>query len=194
MTYQNDIIPVCVDCKEQEHELCKRCGAAYCKHFASTIDFRFCGNCLEDFSVVETIETKVTEYTNATGEVTSRKRQMARNLKLTGTDWLFAQHAVENLTDEELIETIEYHRNIASIMLMERETRRTEQYKKLASVKIRSIDRSKVDANGALKAEKTVKAKKEKAPPDQNAIMAALATLLGANLSPEQILALGKKK
>ena len=190
MRYPSDIIPVCVDCANNDQEICKRCAIAYCKHFASTIDFHYCANCLDDFSVVETIETKTTEYTNEHGVVTSRKRQMAKNLKLTGTDWLFAQYAIENLTDEELVETIEYHRNIASLMLMERETRKTEEYKKLAGIKVRVITKEP-KGDGKDKAPKTPKAKKE---PDQNAIFAALQTLLSANMTPEQIMALGGKK
>lgn len=200
MTYEANLIPVCDVCKEEEHELCKRCGIAYCKHFASAIDFHYCGNCLGDFSVVETIETKVTEYTDAAGNITSRKRQLARNLKLTGTDWLFAQYAIENLTDEELLQTIEYHRNIASMMLLERETRKMEKYKKLAGIKVRAIDKNKVDENGALKVS-AVKATKQKTKKevDQAAIIAAFSTLLGgANITPEQMLKAmaeaGKKK
>jgi hypothetical protein len=104
---------------------------------------------------------------------------------------------VEHLSDEELVETIEFHRNIASLMLMERETRRTEHFKKLQGIKVRVISSEnkelerKASKNGSTKSTSVKKAKKE---PDQNAIMAALATLLGANMTPEQILALGGKK
>jgi len=205
MKYDAETLPVCPDCAERDGvddeatKLCERCGIKYCTHFASSINFRYCGNCLVDFHIVESVETKIIEYRNESGEVTSRKRSMARNLKLTGTDWLFAQTAILNLSDEELLETIEYHRNIASLMLLERETRRTEHFQKLSKIKIIMPKRDDVDATGAIKKTKkgsaTTKTDKKKVAkePDQNAIAAALATLLSAHLTPEQIMALGAK-
>lgn len=190
MIIQSEPLPICEVCKEEEHKQCKRCGVAFCRHHASTIDFRYCALCLEDFSVVETIETKTTEYRNENGVVTSRRRQVAKNLKLIGTDWLFAQHAVENLTDEELTDTIEYHRNIASLMLMERETRRTEYFHKLGSYKVRVIDKSVADTTGATKDKKK---KAEKKAPDQSAILAAFELLTGKKLTPEELAALMQK-
>jgi hypothetical protein len=139
MRYEASIIPVCPDC-EQEHELntkqCERCGIIYCHHYSSPTDTRFCGNCLADFHVLETIETKTTVHTNDAGEVTYTRRQTAKNLKLEGTDWLFSAAKIPTLTDEELLATIEYHGALKSMMLQEREARHVERYRKLASIKI----------------------------------------------------------
>lgn len=199
MTNDRIEIPVCVECaKNESSKLCDRCGIAYCSHNASRIDFRYCRNCMSDFSITESIETKIIEYHNEEGVITSRKRQLARNLKLQGTDWLFAQAAILDLNDDELASSIEYHRNIASVLLMERETRRTEQLNKLAKVKIRIAKREDLDDTLAVKRTKkgsatTKTATKPTKAPD---ITGAIATLFKAGLSDADIVKLlikGKK-
>lgn len=149
MKYEEATIPVCSECinitslelinqqaVDKFLKSCAKCGIEYCLHYASSTDTNFCGNCLADFHVVETIETKTTEHVNAAGEVTYTRRQTAKKLTLEGTDWLFAAAKIPDLSDEELISAIEYHRAIASTMLMEREQRKLERYKKLSQIKI----------------------------------------------------------
>jgi hypothetical protein len=190
MKYGTEVIPVCDLCTNIELKGCEKCGIHYCKHFASPTDFRFCSNCMYDFKVVETIETKITEHLNDAGEVVSRKRQVCKNLRLQGTDWLFTAHKITTLTDEELIATIEYHREIASRMLQERETRRVEHYQKLKQVKLNFGARPEHNEDGTIKKPKAPKRERSsKAQPDANAIAAAFATLLGGKLSPDQITA-----
>ena len=186
MKYDRDTIPTCAECPE--HKGCEKCGIHYCKHFASETDFRFCGNCLADFKVVESVVEKITTYENEQGEVTNRKRQVCKSLHLEGTDWLFAAHKINTLTDEELLYTIEYHRAIVGLMLNERETRRTEHFQKLSKIKINYTPRPDRDETGAIKKSRTkTTTTRQKKEPDQNAIAAAFGTLLGANLTQEQI-------
>lgn len=141
MKYSTEIIPVCTACLESPDydgntKQCVRCGIAYCVHYASTTDARYCGNCFDDMKVTETIEIKETIYENSKGEEITRKRQIGKSLRLEGTDWLFANTQISLLTDEELLTAIEYHRNIAGIMLLEKEERKTEQLNRLSKVKV----------------------------------------------------------
>ncbi len=188
MIYDQSILPVCQECEQSDYngntKQCEKCGIAFCKHYASSIDIRFCGNCMDDFQVVESIEVKVTEKLGPDGEVQYRKRQMARNLKLIGTDWLFTVHKISTMSDEEITASIEYHNEIKAQMLQERENRRTEFLNKLSKVKLNIKKREDVDSTGAIKA---VKVKTPKKKPDQNAIAAALATILGAGMTKEQV-------
>lgn len=184
MTYTTDVIPVCPECSlrdeaEDMTKLCERCGISYCVHFASPVDARYCGNCMVDMVVTESIETKTTIYENAKGEEITRKRQIARSLKLTGTDWLFANKQISSLTDEELLVSIEYHRNIAGAMLLEREERKTEQMNKLSKIKV--VMPKRVETEPKVKKDRVEKTEAEKQ-------QAAIAKVL-QGLSAEQIAA-----
>lgn len=196
MIYPSEEIPVCELCildevaGAQNVKDCEKCGVRYCAHFASATDFRYCGNCMDDFQVIETVEVKVTEKIGPNGEVIHRKRQLARNLKLTGTDWLFTLNKISYMSDEEITASIEYHNEIKAQMLQERETRRTEFLNKLSKVRINYTKRDDVDSTGAIKA---VKVKTPKKKPDENVIAAAFATLLGASMTPAQIEEMMKK-
>ena len=169
MSYSNDIIPVCADCEtsadyDTKTKLCERCGISFCVHFASLVDARYCSNCMVDFKVTETIETKTTIYENSNGTEVTRKRQIAKSLRLEGTDWLFANTQISLLNDEQLLAAIEYHRNIAGIMLLEREERKTEQLNKLSRVKInirKPEDATKQPRVTKTKEVKTAEAKKQ---------------------------------
>lgn len=194
MKYAEDTIPVCAACALIEDSLsvtkmCDKCGVVYCQHYASDVDVRYCANCMSDFKVVETIETKIVEHMNEDNEVTSRRKYTCKSLNLSGTDWLFTSRKINTLTEEELTASIEYHREIASMMLQEREARRVEHFHKLAQVKLNFGPRPEHDATGAIKKSKDKKNRttSSKKKPDANAIASAFATLLGATLTPEQV-------
>ena len=129
-----------------------------------------CGNCLDDFKVIETIEVKTTDRISDDGALISRRRQIARNLKLTGTDWLFCAAKISTLTDEEMDASIEYHRAIKNTLMEEREARRVEYFRKLHNVKtnLSAIDKhlrdKKIDQGiqeGKAKKENEKKAEKK---------------------------------
>jgi len=203
MKYELDQIPICSDCSAQvEQEAyvknCDRCGIAYCVHFASNTDIRMCGNCLDDFKVIETIEVKTTERVDDQGQVVSRRRQIARNLKLTGTDWLFAAAKISTLTDEELDASIEYHRAIKNTLMEEREARRIEYFRKMANVKtnLNAIDKQLRDKKiqNDLATGKTAKTNELKATKKKNKDVEDIASLLsqlsGTKLDATQIAAM----
>jgi len=115
---------------------CQRCEQAFCFHFASSVDPMYCVNCLSDISMQKSIITKTYEHTNPeTGEHTFYRRR-AREIKIDGLDWLFAQRKIIELSDVELDLTIEYHRNILSLMITEGEQRRTAKMHRYANVKM----------------------------------------------------------
>lgn len=193
MRYSSNIIPLCAECSREENaeKICEHCGISFCKHYASNTDFRYCGNCFNDFKVIERMETKIIEHINDENEVVSRRRFICKSLSLTGSDWLFTAHKINSLSDEELTATIEYHREIASQMLQEREARRIERYHKLSKVRINIPLRNDASNEGTTKANKTTKSSRARSTkqPDAGAIAAAFATIIGSKISPEQIAA-----
>jgi hypothetical protein len=214
MTYEQDQIPVCVHCDNIDSldriKTCAKCSVQYCEHFSSEIDIRFCGNCMKDFKVTNSIEIRTTEQTNNAGEVIYKKRVQCKRLHLEGTDWLFTANKISTLSDDDLDCTIEYHRAIASLMLHEREERRIEKYQKLNKQVITLQRNSNVDNTGAVRGSlKTDAQKAEDAAykqskrtsttktktPDAATLADAIALLIKSGISAEKIAELvgGKK-
>lgn len=185
--YDSDTIPVCLNCENSEapmnvHKMCLKCGVAYCVHYASEVDIRFCGNCLSDFRVIESIEIKTVERVASDGEVVSRKRQTARNIRLEGMDWLFQAQKISTMTDEDILNAIEYHSAIKSLLINEREERKVEHFKKLQGIRITA----RADTAPVVSGKRT-RTKVEKKTPDANAVAAALGTILKANIDPAML-------
>lgn len=184
-------VPICELCMGAENttKVCPKCGVDFCVHFASTNDIQYCSNCLSDFKVVETIETKVTERVNAEGIVVARQKQIAKNIRLVGMDWLFMAKKISAMTDEEVLYSIEYHSAIKSLLISEREERRVEHFQKMKGVKLTpTIDSSAIATNGvASNSKKRVKI--DKKPPNANDVAAALGTILKAKIDPAALAA-----
>jgi len=103
---------------------CERCEQAFCFHFASNIDARYCVNCMSDISVTKQVISKEYVHRDEHSNITSVYRRRAREVKIDGLSWLFAQRKVVELSDVELDMAIEYHRNIMILMIDEQERRR----------------------------------------------------------------------
>lgn len=185
MRFDPDIIPICPECENSEHpeldhRVCTKCNIVYCVHYASDVDIRFCGNCLADFRVIETIEIKTTDRVMPNGAVISRKRQVARNIKLEGMDWLFQAQKISTMTDEDILNSIEYHNAIKSLLMNEREERRIVHFKQLSQIKLpTSLPVESVDG-------KKKRVKVEKKAPDATNVVAALSSL-GVNIDPAML-------
>jgi hypothetical protein len=198
--YSSEEIPTCVNCDKQNHtKICKKCGIVFCKHYASSTDYRYCANCISDFSIKETIIEKIVEHERPDGTVTFSRKYQARHIMLTGTDWLFAAHKIEELDDAEIEATIEYHRANVGLLLDERQSRQHEHYKKLAGIKVVSIkhetqeDREKREAKEIARAAKKSRTKTKDVTVDS--MVAALTQLAKGGLTKEQIIEmLGKVK
>jgi hypothetical protein len=197
--YGAEVIPVCEPCDALEHgtNSCKKCAVSYCKHFASCTDVRYCGNCISDFSIRETIMEKVVEHERPDGSITFSRKYQAKRITLMGNDWLFAAHLIEEMRDDEIEATIEYHRENVALMLQERESRKLERIRKLSSIKISNvkhetaIEREKREAKEAKKAGKTTRTRTKETSAED--LVKMLGELLKSGLSLEQIQALGKK-
>lgn len=197
--YSQDTIPTCTACdSKEETKICRKCAVVYCKHFASVTDPRFCGNCISDFAIKETIMEKIVEHEKQDGTVTFSRKYQARCITLQGTDWLFAAHLIEEMTDAEIEATIEYHRANVGLMLQERESRKLERFKKLSGIKISNTkhetqeEKEKREAKELAKSNRKTKVK-TKEPLGADALVAALGQLAKAGLSLEQITAMLSK-
>lgn len=200
--YPSDVIPCCVDCDARNQtKVCKKCGVVHCKHYASVTDVRFCGNCISDFTIKETIIEKIVEHERPDGSISFSRKYQARNIKLEGTDWLFAAHLLSEMTDQEIEATIEFHRANVGLLLDERQSRQHERYKKLAGIKVVSIkhetqeDREKREAKELARATRKSRTKTKDVTVDS--MVAALTQLAKGGLTKEQILELlskGNKK
>jgi hypothetical protein len=196
--YNGDVIPCCVECDTRGHtKVCKKCAVVFCKHFASATDYRYCCNCISDFTIKETIIEKTVEHERPDGTIIFSRKYQARHIMLQGTDWLFAAHKIEEIDDAELEATIEYHRANVGLLLDERQSRQRERYKKLAGIKINTTkhetqeEREKREAKELKAANRKTKTKDVSA----DKIAAMLQALAKSGFTPEQLAAaLGGKK
>lgn len=170
---------------------CTRCGAAFCLHFASTIDAQYCVNCMSDMSVTKEVVTKTYEHKNAETGETHFYRRRARAIKIDGLDWLFSQRKISELTDVELDLSIEYHRNILNLMIAEQERRRNEKMHRYANVVFKpSKSATKITDSTTTTVKKTRTISKDKASEQLQAVMKAM---LAKGLTIEQIRGMLKK-
>lgn len=202
--YDDGTIPCCTICDNKNiTKVCKKCAVVFCVHFASTTDYRYCGNCISDFHIRETIMEKVVEHEKADGTVTFSRKYQAKHMTLTGTDWLFAAALIVDMTDSEIEESIEYHRANIGLMLQERESRKLERYHKLSNIKIANIKHEtqierekrieKEEAKLAKANGKKTRVKEKDISGDQ--LLAMLTQLAKSGLTMEQITdMLGGKK
>ena len=170
---------------------CARCDQAFCFHFASTIDAQYCVNCLSDISVSKSVITKTYEHKNAQGNTVFYRRR-AREIQINGLDWLFAQRKIVELSDLELDLSIEYHRNILSLMCIEQEQRRTVKMHKYAGVKIHISTpiTAGVSSSTTTTVKKTRTVSKTKA---QEQLAALLKNMAAKGMTMDKIAALLKK-
>lgn len=192
--YAADSIPICSNCDAQDAttnaiKSCKKCHINYCKHFASVTDVQFCGNCIADLKLVETVLEKTVEHERPDGTVTYSRKYLARRLRLLGNDWLFASHLIAEMTDADIEASVEYHRANVDLMLQEREARKLERYRKLAGIKVtRSSTESQEQREKRENKEVNKKTNVKEKDPAQIATD-LISKLSKMGLTPEQILA-----
>ena len=171
---------------------CARCEKAFCFHFASNIDAQYCVNCMSEMSVSKNLVTKTYEHKNDETGAISFYRRKAREIKIEGLDWLFAQRKIADLADVELDMAIEYHRNICSLMISESERRKNEKMHRYAGMKV-SIPTpatTTVTTGTTTTVKKTKTVSKDKA---GEQVAAILASLQAKGMSVQDILKAIKK-
>ena len=173
---------------------CARCEQAFCYHFASAVDAQYCVNCMSDISVSKSTITKTYESTNQETGIKTFYRRRAREIKIDGMSWLFAQRRIKELGDEELDMVIEYHRNVLSLLIDESERRRNEKMHRYANVKmvIPTAATTKVTDTSSTTTKRTRTVSKTKA---NEGVAALLSSLLAKGMKLEDIAAqiAGKK-
>lgn len=166
---------------------CVKCNSLYCVHFASNIDPAHCTECLSDVSMYKETITKTYEYYNEDKEEVVQYKRRAKLVRLDGLDWLFAQRKIVSMSDEALELAIEYHREILSGMLSEREERRIKKMHRFANVKegmeTVGIKDNSTSSSTTVKRTKTINS--SKAQSTANAMMQAM---LAQGMSIEKIM------
>lgn len=115
---------------------CARCLNPFCIHFASKVDsLTYCVSCMSAIELTRSIVTKTYEHYNEETDVIRSYTRRAREIKLEGDDWMFAQRRIATLSDAELDMVIEYHRQYLMLLCNEQERRRMERMHRNASVK-----------------------------------------------------------
>jgi hypothetical protein len=172
---------------------CARCEQAFCLHFASTVDAQYCVNCLSDISLTKQVITKTYEHKNQETGQTTFYRRRARDIKISGLDWLFSQRKIAELADVELDLAIEYHRNILMLMIAEQEQRRNAKMHRYAGVKVLIATPSTTSVLDTTQTtvKKTRTVSKTKA---QEQLAALLQSMLAGGQTPEMIAAMLKAK
>jgi hypothetical protein len=166
---------------------CKQCQFLYCVHFSSNIDPQYCTECLSDVSMLKEVVTKTYQYYNEETDTVTEYRRKARSIRLEGADWLFRQRKIVSMSDESLELAIEYHREILSGMLKEREERRIKHAHRYAGIKegtetVGIKDSANVTAT-SVKRTKTIQSSKAQATAN-----GALQAMMAQGMSIDKIL------
>lgn len=182
----NHVCPTCMSLSltdEIKTARCTQCNRIYCVHFASSIDPAQCVECLSDLSLTKETVIKEYEHYNEETDVVTRYRRKATSIKLDGLNWLFSQRKIVSLSDDDLELAIEYHRQILTGMISERETRRIAKAHRFAGIQMpKSSDSS---THTTTKIKKSIKSTKTGATVDS-----LMQSMLAGGMTPEQMLAL----
>jgi hypothetical protein len=140
---------------------------------------------MSEVAVTKSTISKDYVHRDGEGNVTSVYRRKAKEIKITGTDWLFMQRKIVDMTNLELDLSIEFHRNALTLMINEQETRRMERLHKLAGIKVTlPLPRVSTDGTTVTTVKKTKTISKNKA---QEQINALLGSMLKGGTSMDQI-------
>lgn len=168
-----DLGPICFRCialnlsiEEQGKELrinCTRCNRPYCDKCASKTDPQFCTECLTDFQVLITDETRNgiehVRVIDPMGEkpdgiVAIPYKAKYRQIKLMGTDWLFYETAIAGMSDDQLSAALQWHKAAVSeieIEVTERRIKKAHQqasqpFSKIVNIQKKQSDQAKLQA------------------------------------------------
>ena len=156
-----DLGPICYNCielkkteQEQGKELrinCTRCDRPYCDKCASTVDPQFCCNCLTDFQAVVKDQTfngvehiRVIDPTGQKDDFIAAIPYKTRykQISLMGTDWLFYEAAISNMSDTQLAAALQWHKAAVSeieIEVTERKIKHAQHLAKQPTPKVTPI-------------------------------------------------------
>lgn len=166
---------------------CPRCNKGFCVHYASKFDAQYCVDCMSEITVTENQITKITEHYNEITDKLVRYSQRAKQIKLDGQDWLFAQRRVKDLNEAELAATIEYHISYYRLLVLEAEERRVAHAHRNAGVRMSSP--TSVTTSVTTTINKSTQAKSTKQQAQMSALIGAM---IAKGMTMEQIMAMLK--
>jgi len=105
---------VCSYCPETTPKQCIKCKKPYCPNHASRLSPQFCQDCFKELSIIIDKYHKIEdEYDEATDSVIHRSSSCKR-IRCDGPDWVFYNTAIHLLSDDELLNQIEFHKFMVS--------------------------------------------------------------------------------
>jgi hypothetical protein len=153
--------PICYNCialnkteEEQGKELrinCTRCDRPYCDKCASRTDPQFCCNCLTDFQAIIKDETyRGVEHIRVIDPSGGKEDSVVaipyktryKQITLLGTDWLFYETAIANMSDTQLAAALQWHKAAVSeieIEVTERKIKHAQHLAKQPNPKVSPI-------------------------------------------------------
>lgn len=122
--------------KECGIRTCARCLNPFCLHYASKVDpLTYCVSCMSAIELTRSVVTKTYEHFDEVSDTLRTWSRKAREIHLSGDDWMFAQRRINTLSDAELDMVIEYHRQYLQLLCSDQERRRMEKAHRNAGVK-----------------------------------------------------------
>lgn len=115
---------------------CARCLNPFCLHYASKVEpLTYCVGCMSAIELTRSVVTKTYEHYDEVTDTLRSYTRRAREIRLSGDDWMFAQRRIRELADAELDLAIEFHRQYLMLLCAEQERRRTEKAHRNAGIK-----------------------------------------------------------
>lgn len=151
--------------EEQGKELrinCTRCDRPYCDKCASKVDPQFCENCLTDFQAVVKDQTyngvehiRIIDPSGVKDDFIAAIPYKTRykQISLLGTDWLFYETAISNMSDTQLAAALQWHKAAVSeieVEVTERKIKHAQHLAKQPTPKVQSISTKKPDNQKAF--------------------------------------------
>jgi hypothetical protein len=158
---------------------CARCLNPFCIHFASKVDpLTYCVSCMSAIELTRSVVTKTYEHYDEQTDVLRTYTRKAREIKLAGEDWMFAQRRVKDLSPAELDMMIEYHRQYLMLLCADQEKRRAEKMHRYAGVKTVQVGLPAASTTTVTTTKKTSTIKLDR---QKEQAAALIAQLLGSN-------------
>jgi hypothetical protein len=168
---------------------CARCMEPFCLHSASIYDaVCYCTYCFNDLTIERSVLTKTTEIRDEGTNILLRAyNRKAVRTTLGGADWLFEQRRINDMSDEELIVAIEYHRQDLNLLITEQDRRRAEKAHRLAAKRIQLAPTTKISVTEKETKQVTAPKAKNGASTKKLEQAQALIALLLNKMSPEDL-------
>lgn len=160
---------------------CKKCNNTYCDTDASKIDPTYCVECCKDVVVNDKVIAKDEEDYDPFSDQMFKRNFKVRIITLQGDDWRFFSDAIHRQNDNQLVDSINYHRGMVSMLESELAQRRVDKINSAINLN-RGV--------GASNLNKPIKPRTQK---QKSVDLNSLAELL-KSLSPEQLAAMGLMK